>query len=58
MDTPTLTQTDLSTAANLSRSKTAEITRSLVDAGAIETIYGGLRILRPEFLKNEISVGI
>lgn len=58
LDTLFLTQTDLSTAANLSRSKTAEITGSLADAGAIQTIYGGLKILRPEILEKELVVGI
>ncbi|MDW3223963.1 MAG: Crp/Fnr family transcriptional regulator [Paracoccaceae bacterium] len=55
MDTLALTQTDLSTAANLSRSKTAEILGSLAAAGAVETIYGGLKIVRAEILETELA---
>ena len=56
MDTLVLTQSDLSTAVNLSRSKTAEIIRSLVLAGAVETIYGGLKIVRAEILEQELAL--
>lgn len=55
MDTLIMTQSDLSTAANLSRSKTAEIIRALVDAGAIETFHGGLRIVKPHILESMLT---
>lgn len=58
LDNLILTQADLSAAANLSRSKTAEIMRSLTDVGAVQTSYGGLTILRPEILEKELAAKI
>lgn len=55
MDTLIMTQSDLSTAANLSRSKTAEILASLAAVGAVETIYGGLKVVAPHILEGELN---
>ena len=50
-----LTQADLSTAAGLSLTITTEILASLVAAGAVETIYGGLKIIDPVILEGELT---
>lgn len=54
MDILPLTQAELSTNANLSRSKTAEILKLLVDLGAIETTYAGIKIVEPSKLEGEL----
>lgn len=50
-----LTQSDLSTVANLSRSKTAEILRELSEKSLIKTTYGSIEILSAEGLVRELQ---
>lgn len=50
-----LTQSDLSTATNLSRSRSAEILRDLSRKGIIRTEYGGIAILSAESLMRELE---
>lgn len=49
-----LTQVDLASAANLSRSKTAEIIASLVALGAVKTVYGGIEIISADILQAQL----
>ena len=53
-----LTQDELATAVNLSRSKTAEIVSSLVATGALKTIYRGLKVVKPEILERELTKSV
>ena len=55
MDMLPITQADLSSNANLSRSKTAAILRELSDAGAIETSYAGIELSDPRKLEKELT---